>query len=263
VSLAHVGSLEGRVLDEGLNPVRRAKVCAGFYVTYTDATGFYKIPALAAGEIVLYASRTGFRTTSKEIALVGGAALLGVDLILTLKDQGDNSISGSVADPLGNPIAGAQVYLMAEQRTLRSTTTDSQGAYKFESVRQDKARLQVSKLPGYMSGIREVELSATGVNFVLLKKVAISGTVKSLATGEPLQQLRINVYLQNDQGKKVRVGGQCRYSEDGSFLVHSLAGKIFVQVEAPGHDKSVFQIEVLTPGEDISGVELTLAKRAD
>ena len=84
-----------------------------------------------------------------------------------------------------------------------------------------------------------------------------------MSKGEPLQQLRINVYLENDEGKKVRVGGQCRYSEDGSFLVHSLAGNIFVQVEAPGHDKSVFMIVALTEGEDILGVELILAKKVD
>jgi Ca-activated chloride channel family protein len=52
-------------------------------------------------------------------------------------------IAGTVIDQAGTAVAGATVELLASQRVLRTTTTDGQGAFRFEGVSAGKYEVRV------------------------------------------------------------------------------------------------------------------------
>ena len=60
--------------------------------------------------------------------------------------------------------------------------------------------------------------------------------------------------------KRVPLGAQSRYSEDGSFRVDCYPGKLILEVEAPEHEKAAFEIEVPHGVDEVKDVMLELEK---
>ncbi|MHC4777913.1 MAG: sigma-70 family RNA polymerase sigma factor [Planctomycetota bacterium] len=257
VALSDLGSIRGRVVDEFGESVRRAEVFAGFFRTFSGDDGTFSIPVLRAGPTSVSASRTGYRPAELGVEIAGGRETE-TTLVLELLDKGEFSISGTVTDGAGNVVAGAAIYLMGAGRTLRRGKTDEHGAFSMEHVARKEVRLQVTKRGGFRSHIADVVLPKRGLNIVLEKNVVITGFVKSAATGEILDLFNIKVFREDEEGEWNMMNSQSRYSADGSYRVEGRCGRLLMEVEAPGHAKTFFEIEAPVQGEEIKGTDLVL-----
>ncbi|MHC5035911.1 MAG: sigma-70 family RNA polymerase sigma factor [Planctomycetota bacterium] len=262
VAVTSLGSLSGRIVDEDGAGIPRAEVCAGFSRTYSDTGGRFSIPSLPAGPATITASRTGYRVTEKEVAIIGGRALEGVTVVLPLKDRGEYTITGTVTDGTGKGVEGASIFINGTNRTLRSERTDATGQFRIEHIGPREVNLQVSKM-GYHSVVKPVTLSLYGIHVLLEKNVVVTGFVKSAGTGGILDLFNMRIFREKEDGSWLLQGTQSRYSEDGSFRLNGRPGTLILEVEAPAHKKAVFEIEVPVEGDELRGVELLLEPDPD
>lgn len=69
------------------------------------------------------------------------------------------TLQGTVLDPSGRPVPGAQVSLLSRLAPIEERQTDVRGQYKFEGLRSGAYRL-VASLPGFSTSSAEVEARA-------------------------------------------------------------------------------------------------------
>src|SRR5215475_13191742 len=96
-----------------------------------------------------------------------------------------NSIHGTITDPLGAVISGARVQLLREGKPTATSTTDSEGKYRFGSLIPGRYQVR-AEAPGfaaqqsdaiYLGGIGD-----SGIN-VALKLASVSQQIVVSATG--------------------------------------------------------------------------------
>jgi RNA polymerase sigma-70 factor (ECF subfamily) len=259
IDLSALGGIEGKIVDEAGNPVVGAEIFAGFCRAFSDANGAYRFTALPAGPATVSVGKTGYLKGETSVEVPGGGTLRGINVVMRLKEKGENSVFGVVTDGFGRPVEGASVLLLGERRTLRSGKTDAAGSFRFEDVAQREAKIQVWK-PGYKTALKPIKLPFGNMSILLEKDVVISGFVKSAATGEALDLFNLKMYREGADGKKVHLGAQSNYSKDGSFKVQCSPGKLILEVEAPEHEKAVFEIEVPHGMDEVTDVLLELEK---
>lgn len=103
------------------------------------------------------------------------------------------TLRGSVLDPLGAPVPGAKVTLLRGGQPVKDVTSDSRGAFSFESVDDDRYQLEVSLAgfettrtePAFVGGgdtTMEVRLQLGGLEQSVLVTAA-AGTVTQAETG--------------------------------------------------------------------------------
>lgn len=96
-------------------------------------------------------------------------------------------ITGTVSDPSGAVIAGAQVTLLQDSRPLASTTTDQQGQYAISAPAANNCELRISA-PGFsavvLDGIRLTSPQAI-TRDVTLRLDTLAQNVTVTATGTP------------------------------------------------------------------------------
>jgi Ca-activated chloride channel family protein len=119
--------------------------------------------------------------------------------------QQTGSVTGSVTDPAGAAIAGAQVELTSSQIGFeRKSTTDSTGRYLFAGVPPGKYGLKVES-PGFQIARRKIDVgagAAVRADFALsLGSVSETVTVMSVAGGSPAGPFRPRIPA---QGIRVR-----------------------------------------------------------
>ena len=72
------------------------------------------------------------------------------------------SVSGSVKDPQGRPVVSAAVSLYSRSsNTAAVTSSNSQGAYRFEDLAPGEARLRV-RAPGFVPASRDLVIPESG-----------------------------------------------------------------------------------------------------
>ena len=110
----------------------------------TDSNGNYTVTGLApGGPYVAQFSATGFldmywndtpiSTYATPVAITSGGTTTGIDASMITP----STVSGTVRDTSGNPVAGAEIYLENLDQnifTLGDTTTASDGTYSFTQV---------------------------------------------------------------------------------------------------------------------------------
>ena len=76
--------------------------------------------------------------------LLSAALLLGVFTLTALAQGGTSAVRGTVKDPQGNLVAGANVKLISVTTNAeRATTTSGDGLFAFEAVQVGDYRIEV------------------------------------------------------------------------------------------------------------------------
>ncbi|HVX60075.1 MAG TPA: carboxypeptidase regulatory-like domain-containing protein [Pirellulales bacterium] len=97
----------------------------------TDDQGTFTISGLAPGAYTVQDVQTSSYQTPQGVTVVAGQAASGV--VISLAPGG--SIAGSVTDPGTNaPLVGVRVLLSGPAGEFKATSTDSSGAYRFDSL---------------------------------------------------------------------------------------------------------------------------------
>lgn len=92
------------------------------------------------------------------------AVVLGVLLLAAANPgfaQPEGAVTGLVSDPTGAPVAGAKVDLLSSSGAGRSSATDSDGRYRFESVVPGSYSVRVTAA-GFQASERRFEVGASG-----------------------------------------------------------------------------------------------------
>jgi len=243
-SLSSLCSVSGTVVDKSGNPMPYVSVSCDYQVTKTDKDGRFTFEGLTAGRKSIRANpHYGYKSASITVDLQPGEKLDNVVIRVELAEKGEFSVSGTVKDEEGNPVEGATIYLNTRRRTHRRAFTDKEGKYRLENIKERKVQVQVYKR-GYVPALREVELPAEGVDFVLRRRVRITLTILDAATGLPVKRFNVSVYKLLENGKRVHTYSMSRYSEKGQATFGAEPVDIVVVVEAPGYKKAEFTLNV-------------------
>ncbi len=166
-------------------------------------------------------------------------------------------LEGEVVDTAGDPVAGADVFLLAtiegdrldegsihegrkaQGETRFTTRTDENGIYVFRNLPETEWTVYAHSSGFDASDLAVVPPGEEPPELVLARFGRVFGRVVSDATGEPLPSFRVHLNLaKNRRG----IGGSGMLlprqyaTRDGSFLVEGVApGEYFIVVEAPGH----------------------------
>ncbi len=231
---------------------------------YSDSAGQYGVGGLAAGTYFVVVSSTAWADEAYDDLPCPGGAYAGCDptqatpVAVELNTTAENidfdldrlaSITGSITDrATGNPIAYADILLYNESGVgAGSSYADSSGHYEiggmadgtyfvvaseyYEYVRQlfdgidcpASGCLVISGTPVVISD----QATVAGIDFGLIRRGAITGTVIDETTSLPAAGVRVRVY--SDSGSSI----DYNYSDsDGIFVVTGLfAGTYFVATD--------------------------------
>jgi hypothetical protein len=94
--------------------------------------------------------RISFRSAAR---FLSAALLLGVLTLTAFAQGGTSAVRGTVKDPQGNLVAGANVKLVnVTTNTERSSTTSNDGGFSFEAVQVGDYRIEV-EAAGFKKGV--------------------------------------------------------------------------------------------------------------
>ncbi|MGV3709764.1 MAG: carboxypeptidase regulatory-like domain-containing protein [Gemmatimonas sp.] len=142
------GSISGVVIAPGGIPLAGATVSlvGENASTVTDSTGRFVLRDIAPGAHIALVRRIGYQSFEQRFAMRPGAAMQFMVTMRVIAQQmnqivveaksgnrrrGNSSISGSVADSAGRPVANADVRLLGSGM---STVTDSGGNFQFRTL---------------------------------------------------------------------------------------------------------------------------------
>ncbi|UCF66316.1 MAG: hypothetical protein JSV80_11010, partial [Acidobacteriota bacterium] len=125
-------SVRGTVVDAMLNPVANAVVAGGFELVRSDASGAFLIPAVPLGQRSITAlDQQRQLDGSVSVNLTRPGEEVEVRIIL---EAGATVVGTVFASDGVTPLAGLRVFLLTEEGRSLATTTDENGAYRFEAV---------------------------------------------------------------------------------------------------------------------------------
>jgi protocatechuate 3,4-dioxygenase beta subunit len=260
-SLSRLGAIAGTVRDLQGVPVANASIyyysasCSGCYGTASAADGSYTLLGLQPGSYRLLAAANGFSsvywTPGAGTFDVNQAASISVALDSTAAATNftlprPSSISGTVRDTHGTPIAGAQV---SASRTGccggGSTTSDALGHYSITGLTTGSYTLQATQSlyigeyytpsggstnPNNAASVSVSEiLTPAGIDFSLTALGAIAGTVRD-GNGAPVSGATIYYYGPSCFGCQGATS-----AADGTYVIRGLlAGGYKLRADAAG-----------------------------
>jgi len=183
----------------------------------TDSTGAYRIPGLNTGTYIVMASKDGFATQyfdqvsdpslATDVSVVEGQTTAAIDFALIVPP----SISGTVKDGSGNPLAFAEVHAQSVPLTptqpmyLFATKTDVNGEYTV--VAPPGTYILQAMAQGYMplwyDQIRQADsatrivlgtANVTGIDFTLNTGGVIAGTVR-MTGGAAVKGAQVSIFF--------------------------------------------------------------------
>jgi adhesin HecA-like repeat protein len=162
------GRLTGRMIDSdgramgGFSMTLRSNKSQSNYVEVTgDDNGYFTVENAPAGNL-------SFSTRSKPQITVSGVTLepggsADVELVI---DWGNNEVSGRVRDDSRRPVPGASVQLSGQysgrgvhSNSLRRTTTDSEGSFRFSELGSGMHTLTV-RMNGFETATKAIDVGS-------------------------------------------------------------------------------------------------------
>jgi 5-hydroxyisourate hydrolase-like protein (transthyretin family) len=265
-----LGTVAGRVRGPRGDPLGRVTVIIGFHRVFGDEEGRFEIRSVAAGEVDVQASRSGYRSATARV-VVEPSGTTACDLELAWKEEGSLALAGRVTSRAGTPVAGASLYLIDEKGrgTLRSVRTDADGRYAFLSLpdrlAETACRVQAgAHRQGYPSRNVPFEQGLDTANLdivlppqmVLLRLHLVDG-----ATGKAVTRCRVEP-AQLDESKAPAVRGFMGTHAEGRFEHWFAAGSYRLLIEAPEHAPAKLEVSLDPPGAVVTR-ELEMASLHD
>ena len=276
IRLSSGGVIYGRV--QGLKPseLSTASVMAGgsggggLASARVDASGEFRIPAVAPGNVRVFAStndQSGSRTSKSKNITVEAGGQVQVDLEF---DQ-STSIRGRVTRE-GKAVAEALVTFAptsARTETRSSGLTDSGGSYEITGLEDGPYDVRVF----YMSRRSVFQTSHTvngsGTFDIEIKSTAVRGTVVDSKSGEPIAEAVITLQKPDARGG---VGPGAVTDAAGVFELDGVSeGTYRVRAQKSGYGQQLLDLAVTSsPGQELQfkleqtpGVKLKIVDARD
>ncbi len=203
----------------------------------TDSDGHFTFPALAAGAFRFEATHPAHGPGTSDTMNLDGKAEV-PEIVIAL--QAPARLSGRVVSKSGNPVAGAQVRVLAAQnggpgrggggpRPLggaRQAATDDQGRFELTGLAQQKVEVVALHETG-ASLTKIFDLAAeperSDVELILEVDGTISGTVVT-AKGDPVPEAEVTAISDEGGLSEMRLRGPAVDVSDstGKFTLHGL-----------------------------------------
>ena len=283
------GSVSGIVTDGSGSPMTGVQIIACLSVganiclaEYTGVDGSYQIDRLKPGSYsVEFNPPTPYApVTTFGVGVVAGAVTSGIDVILTSSTSG--SISGTVTDEAGSPIAGVEVFAcpFIGGANCGDVNTGLDGSYRIDGLAAGDFRLNFNPsgpyVEEYFDGTTDVgsatpvSVTAGAVTSDINASLGLGGSIAGTVTGEAGSPIAgIGVYACTS----LSIGGICGATQtgtDGSYQIDGLtAGDFLVQFSAlPPYVSEYFDDSAsfigatpvsVTAGSVTSGINASLA----
>lgn len=189
--------------------------------TMTDASGQYTIEGQAAGDRVVSFSKSGYGSERKSAKLAGPETRLDARLSRGL------TLAGIVVTDAGSPVADAHVSARSSSsQQFLNTTTDSNGAFRFEGVSEGRYVVSSEKTGLVAATTRDVDpASGTAVRLTMGSGGTVVGHVRGLTADE-----MATAWVTVASSKGEATGA---VDASGAFRVEGVpAGTVHVQAEA-------------------------------
>jgi protocatechuate 3,4-dioxygenase beta subunit len=265
-------SLSGRVVDKkdqrgiagAVVSISRAELISQILQTNeaslvitTDAQGAFTLSPVLPGTYFLAASANGYVPGVRARLIVdSGDAQTGIELAL---EAGGSTVSGTVSDLLGGPIANARVTAKQED------TFDLSGTADLVAITKDDGTYSLTLAEGtyelrathdeYTSSRANIELTPAPVkrDFVLTPGGVVRGQVIARDSGQPVGGAWLLSGRVGDPG-----GEQTARSDDqGNFVLRGLRpGALQIRAQGPGYASTTPAIVELGIGEQLDGVKV-------
>ncbi|TAK62277.1 MAG: carboxypeptidase regulatory-like domain-containing protein, partial [Dehalococcoidia bacterium] len=283
IALQEGGRISGTVTDLLGTPIAGAGVyaervtgyAAAYVVSAADGTyladqlppGDYKVSASAAGHLAQYYDGADDWNAATLVAVSSGSETTGIDFALP---EGAK-ISGTVADALGTPIAGA--FVVAERAGSLGGSgyawSGADGMYLIDTLGSGNYRVRASASgypTQYYDGVYDsgaatlvsasLGVETAGIDFALLEGGKISGAITN-ALGTPIP----GAYVSASQDGGPGYGGAYT-AADGTYLINALIdGNYRVHASASGYPSQFYdgasEWSLATLVSVSSGVETT------
>ncbi|HEY3762455.1 MAG TPA: carboxypeptidase regulatory-like domain-containing protein [Verrucomicrobiae bacterium] len=222
--------LAGRVLGENGSPAVGANVWMNGDGqpngnAITDADGRFVFDAVCEGSVTLNAN---LKNASGQTQAMGGNTNVVIRMESYRPYSGGNSqtLTGTVSDPAGSPIAGIRVVVTPSFGQSPTTKTDDKGAYSVKWQAQPgmqgaKYFVIARDTEHNLAAIEAISTTTKTKDLKLGPGLTISGTVQD-AKGAPLARANINLNMMaGNMGGLVEYGG-IKVNSDGAFTIPAL-----------------------------------------
>ncbi|GMK38662.1 hypothetical protein PCCS19_17160 [Paenibacillus sp. CCS19] len=223
-------------------------------VTFTDSSGHYKLTNLPAGKLRVDTGADDFILASYVITLQPAEDRL-LDIVL---EPNPSTVTGLVTAPGGQPIAGAAVRLLNEQRGLQfESVTDANGLFTLNLLVPDVlylVRVSAVNFTAANAYVRVPPGAAETINVELQPLPgSLSGIVVEEQTGTPLGNVAVS--LQELNGVSL---GTTSTDDTGRFLIDSLAaGTYIISIQSTTHSNRQLSVTITSGADTFIEVSLT------
>jgi large repetitive protein len=189
----------------------------------TDSNGEYTIDALEPSDENVEFAHPKYVGTRKTITPKGREVRLDVQL------TSGQRLSGTVVTEAGAPVADAEVEAMAGAGTYRTTRSDANGTFTFDSLPSARYRFSASKRGFSETTLEDVDISANPpLRLVLKSGATLYGQVRGL-TAEELQHTTIEARGESFANAAVDSSGNFRMegAPTGTVRVSAVVSRNF------------------------------------
>ncbi|MCI5196753.1 MAG: carboxypeptidase regulatory-like domain-containing protein [Candidatus Electrothrix sp. AW5] len=253
------GAISGRVTD-GTNGLANIRITV-YNLDYkwimsssTDAAGNYTVNYIPSGTDykVKFSSETGYGEewynnksgfcSADSVSVTAPNTTENINAVLEY--PGSSTISGTVTDENGSPLAGVKVSLYTENTWMvfNSTTTAANGTYQFAGVGTGRYKLKLDG--GDISYISEwyndkteywnadmVEVTdpanVSGINATLVTGGSISGKVTD-SNGNPITWYEIQLHRDHGTHRSYNIGHYTINSTNGEYTIAGLSSGQYI-----------------------------------
>jgi uncharacterized GH25 family protein len=219
---------------------------------YTDANGQFVVSGLAAGRYDFAIAAEGYSTVylrGRQIWPSTSSALPKIVLPPGV------AITGHVVTAAGDPVAGARVSDVDLTRGIRSTTTDSAGAFELGELSEGQPVSVQVDAPGFSTINRALRAPAEDVVFQMAPATSLRGRVVHADTGSPVTEFSVERLARAPGQTTLRFGSSAAVqfrSDDGRFEMEKVpAGPATLRVKAAGFRPAEIASLALPTAEEI------------